>query len=221
MSAQRKAEARKLLQTRDPSAWVAWSGTCPNALSVLWSLTFDADELVRWRAVEAIGRTAARLAESDVEPIRAFVRRLLWSMNDESGGVGWHAPETLGEILVNVPSLVGEYGVLLLRFCRESPFEQGAHLAVCRVARVDPTPLLEGIDQLAASLEDSDPIVRGHAALALATMGSLRHRPGIETLQADPSPVRRYDFAAGCLRDTSVGRMAAEARRLLDAADGR
>ncbi len=220
MGTQRKAEARKLLQARDPSAWVEWADGCPNALSVLWSLTFDADELVRWRAVEAIGVVAAWLAESDVEHLRAFIRRLLWSMNDESGGVGWHAPETLGEILVNAPSLVGEYGTLLLRFCRESPFEQGAHLAVCRVARVDPTPLLEGVDQLAASLEDTDPTVRGHAALALGVMRSQRHRSAVGALQTDPSPVRRYDFDAGCLQDTSVGQMAAEATGLLDAAKG-
>ena len=100
-----KSEARELLAARDFESLIQWAEAVASPLRHLFSLTFDASEVIQWRAVEAIGRVAGVQAETDLEPVRDFVRRLLWLMNDESGGLGWHAPEAIGEILVNVPDL--------------------------------------------------------------------------------------------------------------------
>ncbi len=217
MNTKRDSEPRELLAARDVTGLIAWAGSTRGALSRLLSLTFDTDALIRWRAVEAIGRTAGMLAGDDVERVRGLIRRLLWLTNDESGAVGWHAPETIGEILVNVPSLIGEYGVLLTGFYRRAPFERGSHLAVYRVACVDRAPFVQSAPELADSLGSPDAFVRGHAALALAAIGVPSHRPAIETLREDPAPVRSYDFDTGLLQATTVGRMAERAVELLDA----
>ena len=78
-------------------------------------------------------------------------------MNDESGGLGWHAPELIGEILVNVPDLIPEYANVLMSFLHEEPFERGTHCAVYRAASVEPKPFTERASELLDSLKDPDP----------------------------------------------------------------
>lgn len=216
MGAQGKTPVRDLLEARDHAGLLRQRGASRQTLKALLSLTFDASELIRWRAVEAIGKVSGTLAEDDPERVRNFLRRLLWSMNDESGGHGWHAPEAIGEILVNAPSLIPELGVLLTASLRRPPFERGSHLAVYRVACLDPSPFTEFENELADSLIDSDPAVRGHAALALGAIGAGDRRVEIEALLTDPHAVTVYDFDTGLLAATTVRDMAASAlRRLL------
>ena len=60
----------------------------------LVSLLCDPDELLRWRAVSALGH----LAGTHPELAQPLVTRLYWSLNDESGGIGWMSAPALGEI---------------------------------------------------------------------------------------------------------------------------
>jgi hypothetical protein len=46
-----------------------------------------------------MGEVMAHLADKDMESARVIMRRLMWSLNDESGGIGWGAPEAMGEIV--------------------------------------------------------------------------------------------------------------------------
>ncbi|MCI5189098.1 MAG: hypothetical protein D3905_04700 [Candidatus Electrothrix sp. AS4_5] len=58
-----------------------------------------AHERIRWHAISVMGGAVARLAEQDMEEARIILRRMLWSLNDESGGIGWGAPESMAEIM--------------------------------------------------------------------------------------------------------------------------
>lgn len=220
MPSRRKAQIRRFLTARDWPGLIAEMRPTQATLSVLVSLSYDADELIRWRAVEGVGEVAGVLARTDIERVRNLIRRLLWSMNDESGGVGWHAPETIGEVLANVPSLVGEIGILLTAFLRQAPFERGAHLAVYRAASVEAAPFADSTPELVRSLRSNDPYVRGLAALALGAIGKPVHRPDVEALRTDASPVTLYDFEAGRMTSTTASRLAERAAALLDRSQG-
>jgi len=215
MSAPSEAEIRSLLAARDLALLTRREFADQTVLRTLLMLTFDADELIGWRAVEAVGKVAGAVAAGEVERVRRFLRRLLWSMNDESGGVGWRAPECIGEILVNVPSLIGEYGPLLMSHRDSEPFERGSHLAVYRVARCDSTPFRNDASELSQSLDHADPAVRGYAALALGAIGAVEHRQGVQALRHDHASVSTYDFESGELRKRTVLEMVEEAIGLM------
>jgi len=89
----RKSKVKELLRERDYDNLQKWAKNMRNPQRTLLSLAYDTDELIRWRAIEAIGKVAQIQAESDIEKVRDLIRRLLWLMNDESGGLGWHSPE--------------------------------------------------------------------------------------------------------------------------------
>jgi hypothetical protein len=200
----RKTEVKELLRRRDYAALLCWAASARNPQRILISFTFDRDELLRWRAIDAFGRVAALQAERNLEKVRDSIRRLLWLMNDESGGLGWHAPEMIAEILVNVPALIPEYAGLLPSYLREEPFERGTHFAVYRVAQVDPRPFVEHVSALTASLEDPDPAIRAYTALVLKTITGSSGDPAAGEPRAGDATFMFYDFESGELRETTV-----------------
>jgi HEAT repeat protein len=207
----RKAAVRQFLRNRDLEPVRHWAGTVRSPLRTLFSLTFDHEELLRWRAVEAIGQVAAEQARPDPERVRDFLRRLLWQMNDESGGLSWLSPEIIGEILVNVPSLAGEYGPLLLSYLHEEPFERGAHQAISRLASKKPDVFSQGTSLLAESLENPDPAIRALAAAALGAIDTTRVDALLERFRNDGAVVNLYDFASGTMRAGTVSEFVTEA----------
>jgi hypothetical protein len=201
----RKAEVRELLVRRDRSAVETWIGEVRNPDRLVVSLTYDNDELIRFRAIEAVGWVAGQLARESLEKVRDNLRRLFWLMNDESGGLGWHAPEVVGEILVNVPELIVEYAHRLPSLFAEEPFERGSHFAVCRIATVDTTPFRSEINSLRISLTNTDPHIRLYAALGLIRMGQSAGTGLAEKLLDDSTPLTTYDFDSGELVKIKVG----------------
>lgn len=201
---------RDLLEQRDRDGLVRWAdGRKKGITALLALLLYETDELIRWRCIEGLGLLAKDLAPRGLEQMRDIIRRLLWTMNDESGNVGWFAPEAIGEILANVPRLAREFAGLLPNFLVEEPFERGTHWAMVRVAESwgdNPSgqKMLEaGADILVQSLEDKDAFTRAHAARALKRLGRLTGAPAA-AIENDLTPFPVYDFDTGLLMETTV-----------------
>lgn len=203
--AARKEAARRVLEAFDPGAVDSWAAGELQAAALLQALLFDEDPIVRWRAVEASGRVAAVLARRGLEPAREAIRRAIWLMNDESGGLLWTGPEVIGAVLGNVPALRAEFTEILASFLEEEPFRAGTRWGLWRVAAVEPRAVATSAAALAASLADPDAEVRGLAALALsATSGPA----ATAALAGDAGPLVVFDFRTATLRATTVGELA-------------
>ncbi len=115
-----KKEILSLLSAKDLAGVLTDIGCYPakQVINVLFSAICGADDLVRWHAISAMGMMVARLAEEDMEEARIIMRRLLWSLNDESGGIGWGAPESMAEIMHQHAGLAGEYIHMLISYAR-------------------------------------------------------------------------------------------------------
>ncbi len=205
-----KMIVRELLEKRDREGLVQWADGRKKGINALLSLLlYETDELMRWRCIEGLGLLARDLAPRGVEQLRDIIRRLLWTMNDESGNVGWFAPEAIGEILANVPRLAREFARLLPSFLVEEPFERGTHWAMVRVAgAIGDSPsgqkmLEEGATVLVQSLSDKNAFTRAHAALALKRLGRLTGAPAV-AIHSDQAPLTIYDFDTGQMSDTTV-----------------
>lgn len=193
---QRRRQAlEERLRSRDLEGLRQLATSDPNLLSGLVGLLNERDDLLRWRAIEALGLLCAERAVQDEEEgmaaVRDLVRRQLWSMNDESGNVAWHAAEAVGEILYRVPPLADEFAHILLQHLEMPIFRAGVLWAVGRLASARPELLKERAAELPPFLEDPDPLVRAHAAWALANLG-------VEA--TPPAGAVFYDFESGELR---------------------
>ena len=88
-------------------------------VNTLFSLLYDKDPVIKWHAVTAMGLIVAEIAGREMEAARVIIRRLMWNLNDESGGIGWGSAEALGEILAVNETLAPEYSGILLSYARE------------------------------------------------------------------------------------------------------
>ncbi|ACN17125.1 conserved hypothetical protein [Desulforapulum autotrophicum HRM2] len=103
------------------------------------------DEHIRARAVVSLGQVVATLADRDMESARVVMRRLMWSLNDESGGIGWGAPESMGEIMAVHGGLAREFHRILIsyvdsegNYLEYEPLRQGAVKGLKRLFAAQP-----------------------------------------------------------------------------------
>lgn len=115
----------------------------------IFSMLSNRDELVKWRAVSSFGILSKELCSQNFEKAREIIRRAIWALTEESGGIAWGYPELIGEILSNCPKLADEFNMMLLSYVYESedgqdnyldhePFRAGAFWAIMRLAQVFP-----------------------------------------------------------------------------------
>ncbi|MFW6005341.1 MAG: DVU0298 family protein, partial [Desulfonatronovibrionaceae bacterium] len=140
-------------------------------LGPLFAGLLNPQELVRWRSISAMGRTVSRLAAQDMEQGRIVMRRLMWSLNDESGGIGWGAPESMAEIMAVNQDLALEFKSILFSYLVEReegadnfleylPLRRGAFWGLARLAQARPDIAGSGRDKARQALEhEQDPFI--------------------------------------------------------------
>ena len=82
----------------------------------LFSHFYAMDELIKFRSIIAMGELAQKLSLKQMERARILMRRIMWNLNDESGGIGWGSPEAMGQILYKSPALAMEFKSILFSY---------------------------------------------------------------------------------------------------------
>lgn len=190
-------------------------------INPLFSFLLSNDEQTRWRAVTAMGSVVANLATQNMESARVIMRRLMWMLNDESGGIGWGAPEAMGEIIASHEGLAKEYVRVLISYINEDgnfleyePLQRGAVWGVGRAAQKRPDLVQDAVPHLLSSLRSPDAGIRGLAAWAAGLLGAKQARPQVEALFVDNAEISLY--LDGKLDRRSLSNIAKEALALFD-----
>ncbi len=174
----RKAEA--LLRADDfeerLSAWRQFPAL--RIINPLLSFLCSPDEVIKCRAVTAVGVVVSQLANEEMESARVIMRRLMWSLSEESGGIGWGAPEAMGEIMASSEAMANEYSHVLVSYLREdgNPLRndlllRGVLWGLGRLAQERPRLLEDSVRYIEPHLESKDAAVRGLASRTLALIG--------------------------------------------------
>jgi hypothetical protein len=113
-----KADILDLLRRDDfqPSMADKLNAAPNQTVNPLIGLLYHGEAIIRWRSVAALGHVVSRLAATGREPARVVMRRLMWNLNDESGGIGWGSPEAMAEIMAREPGLAQEYAGILVSY---------------------------------------------------------------------------------------------------------
>ncbi len=124
-----------------------------------------------------MGAVVSGLAEQDMESARVVMRRLIWNLNDESGGIGWGSPEAMGEIMSCPLRLAEEYAFLLVSYVNEQGnyiehpiLQRGVLWGLGRLAHSRPRLVKHAVSFLPPYMRSEDAIHRG---LAVWTAGAL------------------------------------------------
>jgi len=159
---------------------------------VLRGLGYDPEELIFWRACEAMGPFSRQKASEGPELVRGMVRRLIWSLSDESGDMAWNAPAMLTEMYLWNPDICQDIAPILVHL-DELIFRKSAVLAAARISEDHPEVVREVIPELKIEMENVDPETRAYAAWALGNLRAPEAIGRLKELTRDQAgPVKVY-----------------------------
>jgi len=193
-------------------------------INPLFSFLYAGDDRLRWRAITAMGRVVARLADEDREAARVVMRRLMWNLNDESGGIGWGSPEAMGEILACHEGLAEEFASILISYARADGnyleyemLQRGLLWGIARLAQARPRLVQGALLHLIPYLESKDPAVRGMAAYILGLLEAREARRALDLLRKDDAVFQTWENNR--FQSREVGEMAKEALKRLSVSE--
>jgi hypothetical protein len=145
----------------------------------LFSHFYVNDELIKFRSIAAMGELGLRLAAKKMKKARVLMRRIMWNLNDESGGIGWGSPEAMGQILSRSPELAMEFKSILFsyldpkgNFLEHEALQRGVLWGIGTYLEAAPQDLNGTTEGLIFSyLHSFDLISRGYAIRALINAG--------------------------------------------------
>ncbi len=216
---QLKLNVLKLLQQGNPERCISELHGMParKVVNPLFSFLCSLDELVKWRAVSAMGAVLANLAESNLESARVVMRRFIWQLNDESGGIGWGCPEAMGDTMARSERLAEESGGILISYIRpEGNFlehemlQRGAIWGVGRLAHHRPDQFKGCAHLLVPYMQSNDTVLRGLAVWATIPMADESIISLLKQLSKDRSRFSLYsdwqisEYEIGQIADDAV-----------------
>jgi len=157
-----KRTIKSALTNSELDAVVSLAQQDRRVLSQLVRVAYDKETLVGWRAIQVIGLAARKMMPTELDFLRETCRKLVWSLSDESGGIGWSAPEILGEIVSADPKRFKDFIPLIASVyeIEEDVFRGGVLYALGRIAKPAPELVAPYQKTIIFSLADKDPIVK-------------------------------------------------------------
>lgn len=206
-----------LLEHNNMPELITLSGQEQGVFRILISLAYDKNQLLCWRAIEAVGIISGEIARKEPERIRNLIGRLLWTIREESGGIGWSAPEMLGEIVRNAPEVFSDVAPIISSFYEENMLKRGVLRALVRIGEIRPDLVRNAASLVKASLEDEDAHVRAYAILLAGCLRLTACIKDIEHLRDDKNEIAVYDN--GDLQTINVSDLAKETVILFNSSD--
>ena len=141
----------------------------------------------------------AQWADREIDAARSMMRRLLWSLNPESGSIGWGAPEALGETMARHEGLAADFSASLIAliadeelFLENEELQKDVLWGIGRLAESRPNLALRAAPALLPFLASPDAAKRGLAAWASGLLEYPEAVPALRTLLHDDASLRIY-----------------------------
>jgi len=181
-------------------------------INPLISLLYHPEPLIKWRAVTLIGHSMKSCASKDKESARIIIRRFMWYLNEESGGVGWGIPESFGEVLSQVSWMAKEYAsnfvyyiIPGISFLDMEALQTGVIWGIGRAAQGNKQYFEFAGEHLVPFLSLNNPYQRGIALWALKQLDFSPPIEIIQTLKNDLYEIELYDQCI--LRNLSIANL--------------
>jgi hypothetical protein len=178
---------------------------------------YDIDETLRWTAIEVVARMIKRWWEAGKqEKVRNYIRTLFWSMSDESGGIGWSAPQTVAEIIALIPEIVDPYGSMMIAYSiEEPPLMKGGVWGIGRLGMLVSDSVQFFEDKILSVFQCDDPEILGLICWALGETGFKPAMPFIEKMKTRTEMVKIFIHGDFC--EKSLGDWASDSVRKIGA----
>ena len=174
----------------------------------LQRLIYSVDKLLRWRATEVLGKVSGVIAQNDPGAISKLLQRLFTACADTAAS-SWGCLDAIGEIISNSPEHFAGYMPQLYRFAGDRALLAEVLRALGKIGKVRPDLIRKTTYRFIPFLQDSDPEIRGYAAILLGNLGAHEAKDDLTRLGEDSAAVEVY--RDGRLKKQTIGQLASEA----------
>jgi hypothetical protein len=168
-------------------------------INILFSFLLNTDPKIKWTTVTLMGAFVNKIADENIEAARVIVRRLMWNLNDESGGIGWGSPEAMGEILACHEKLAEEYYNILISYLRQDEnylenevLQRGLLWGIGRLAQKRPRLIQDSAQDIVLYLKSNDVVKRGLAIWIVGMLGIESSLPILDKFKNDEAEIQLY-----------------------------
>ena len=137
----------------------------------------------------------------------------MWSLNDESGGIGWGAAEAMGEIMARNDRMAEEYACILIsyinpcgNFIDNPDLQKGILWGLGRLAQDRPHRVAGASEFLVPFLSSPNPFLRGLAARTASSLPCDATKPLLIRLYSDNKMIPL--FVNGSICQIAIGSLA-------------
>lgn len=206
-----KKQVKTLLSRREHDQLIKLSETDVRYWNEIRFRLYDLDESIRWSAIETVAGIMQRWWESGKEEkVRNYIRTLFWSLNDESGGIGWSSAQTVAEIIMHIPELADPYASMLIAHTLdEPPLVKGGLWGIGRMGRTALDSVSFFREKVLRVFQSDDEETLGLAAWAMGEVGFKEALPHLRPLQNNNHNVHIY--IRGEFVENTVGGWASDA----------
>lgn len=187
-------QVNNYLKKRDYEGLIELNKRHRHVWRILQSNMYHTDDILRWYTIEAVAAFMRRRWDNgEKEKVRDYLRRLIWSITDESGGIGWSASQTIAEIVAAIPELSEPWvSNMVDRAFKEPALVKSGLWGIGRLGENarKPTELFNNL--VLASFDTDDIETLGLATWALGEVRLHAALPHINALINEENPVRIY-----------------------------
>ena len=203
-----KHDVEAFVKAYEMDIFVRMAGEDKRIIRDLKRLLYSADETLRWRAAEALGRVSAVIAEKDPGTIAKLMQGLFSALVDTAAS-SWGALDAIGEIISRNPHQLSGYIPQLYGMLRDKVLLPDILRVLGKISLTHPGPMQKLGTYFIPFLDDPNPSVRGNAAVLLGRLGTVEAGEGLSKLLQDPAELPVYE--GGEVVAATVGRLCAEA----------
>jgi len=206
-----KEQVKTLLQQRNYDEILRLCQKDKRFWSTLRLFLYETDESLRWPAIEAVAMLLKSWwHEGQRDRVLEYIRGLLWLLNDESGGIGWSAPEIIAETIASIPELLEPYGSIMIGSTLEGgPLLDSGLWAIGRLGPQSQRALTSFQDKALAVFDIDRAETLGLAAWAMGEAGFALAIASLAMLSDRQEPVRIY--IDGHFQEKTLGEWSKEA----------
>ena len=201
-----KKEILAILSQDDIGAQLSKFSNYPlrRVVNPLFSALLSPDPKIKWNGVTAFGFVVDQMAKENLEDARVIMRRFMWMLNDESGGIGWGTPEAMGEIMARNHKLALEFHPILISYLQEDelgkdnfleylPLRRGAFWGIARLAQSRPELAKKARSKIVSALGcEDDAYILTYILLYIQLLGIFEFKQHVQRLLQDERRVEIY-----------------------------
>ena len=167
-----KDDVEKLVAAYDIDGIIEIARHDKKIIRFIQRLIYSADELLRMKATDALGKAASVVAEYDPGAVSKLLKNLFISISDTAAS-SWGAIDAIGHIISNSARLYASYTPQLYQFIHDRELLPEVLRALSIITGVEPEPFRKIRFSLLPLLKDED---AGVLAYTTIIMGNLKAR---------------------------------------------